>query len=76
VDAPQHTGVNQNEDDTHSDHHALLQQNTGLDKFSDRDIRIGFIKKVYSLMTLQLTVTAIFVILACNFLNDFVVNNR
>jgi FtsH-binding integral membrane protein len=53
----------------------MLEQNSGLDKFSDRDIRIGFVKKVYSILSMQLTMTAIFVILASIFLNDFVHKN-
>jgi FtsH-binding integral membrane protein len=53
-------------------HEGLLNQNNGLDKFTDRDIRMGFIKKVYTLMSIQLLVTAIFVVVACNFLNDWI----
>ena len=64
--------MNNNDDDSiRSNREGLLNQNTGLDKFSDRDIRIGFIKKVYTLMTIQLCVTAAFVVIASNFLNDF-----
>lgn len=34
------------------------------DKFTDRDIRLGFIRKVYSILAVQLSITAIFVGLA------------
>jgi len=76
ADGPNNYGINNNEVNILSNDQIVLEQNSGLYKFSDRNIRIGFVKKVYSILSLQLTVTAIFVILACNFLNDFVHKNR
>ena len=37
---------------------------------------MGFIKKVYTLMSIQLLVTAIFVVIACNFLKEWINRDR
>ena len=37
---------------------------------------MGFVKKVYTLMSIQLLVTAIFVVIACNFLKEWINRDR
>jgi hypothetical protein len=54
------SGVNQSVDDGHS---GLLDNNL-LGKMTDKDIRMGFLRKVYTLMTIQLGITAVFVVIA------------
>ena len=75
-DGPKNSGINHNEVNILSNDQIVLEQNIGSDKFTDRDIRIGFVKKVYSILSFQLAITAIFVILASIFVRDFTLKNR
>ena len=51
-DGPKNSGINHNEVNILSNDQIVLEQNIGSDKFTDRDIRIGFVKKVYSILSL------------------------